>query len=109
MLTSNEEKFLTYWAANRENKKQNFKQFIKGFSSGIAIGICILVIIGIGWYSRANMEANAKASPVLIIICIGIVAVFMAFMYKNYKWEQNEQLYQELMAKKKKQNKPGSA
>ena len=104
MLTTDEENFLAYWAANRANKKQNFKQFVKGLSSGIAIGICILIIISIGWYSRANMEANTKASPLLIIVCIAIIAIFMAFMYKNYKWEQNEQLFKELSAKKKRLN-----
>ena len=101
MLTDNEEKFLIYWAKNRDNQKQNFKQFIKGLSSGIAIGISILIIIGIGWYSRANMEANAGTGKFLLLICILIISLFMAFMYKNYKWEQNEQLFKELQAKKR--------
>jgi predicted negative regulator of RcsB-dependent stress response len=106
MITEEEEKFYAYWSENRIQQQKSFRQFLKGLSSGIAIGVAILIIISIGWYSRANMEANTLASPLLIIICILIISVFMAFIYHNYQWEQKEQKFLELSAKKKKTENP---
>jgi hypothetical protein len=101
MLSKQEEDFLKFWAENRLQQKRSLKQFLKGLSSGIAIGVAILLILGIGWYSRANMEANVTSGPALIIISIVMIAFFMAFMYNNYQWEQKEQRFLELSARKK--------
>ncbi len=102
MLTTEEEKFIRYWSENREIEKKSFRQFLKGLSSGLMIGIAIVSLLAIGWYTRANMEANSWSSPFVFLIALAITAVFMAFFYRNYQWEQKEQQYLELLAKKKK-------
>jgi uncharacterized protein YacL len=105
MLTDKEEQFLQYWSKNRIDQQKSFWQFAKGLSTGLVIGIGIVLTITIGWYERADMEANSKLSPVLFIIIIIIIAVFMAYFYRNYQWEMKEQQYLELLAKKKKMEK----
>ena len=109
MLTEQEEMFVKYWEKNRELELKSFKQYIKGLSRGLAIGIAIILLIATGWYKRANMEANSKLSFTIFAVALLGIAVFMAWLYNNYKWEMNEQQYLELMAKKKRlerENKP---
>jgi len=102
MLSEKEESFLAYWAKNREPQKKSFRAFLKGMSVGITIGIGIIVTVSIGWYQRANMEANSSLNPIFLLLIILIISVGMAFIYRNYQWEMKEQQYLELIAKKKK-------
>ena len=101
MFTAQEERFIKYWEDNRETFRKSFTQFVKGFSKGLGISVAIILLLVSGWYTRANMEANSKLSSVVFVIALLGISVFMAWLYQNYKWEQNEQQYLELMARKK--------
>ncbi len=101
MLTEQEEKFIAYWLKNRDTQKQSFIHFVKGMSIGLGIGTAIIIIVVTGWYQRANMVANSKMSTLVFIIALIAISVFMAWLYRNFQWENNEQQYLELMAKKK--------
>ncbi len=105
MLTQQEEQFFIYWSEKRKLPKTDFKEFLKGLSTGLMIGIAIVLLLITGWYQRANMDANSKSSPFIIVIILVIIAVFMGFLYQNYRWEMNEQQYLELLNKKKKAEK----
>jgi len=100
MLTEQEEEFIAWWEENRESQKKSFKQFIKGLSSGLAISVGIILIIVLGWYKRANMEANSQMSTTVFVVALLGIAVFMAWLYQNYQWEMHDQQYLELKAKK---------
>ena len=102
MLSTEEEKFIKYWEENRNSELKSFKQYLKGLSRGLMISAGILALLISGWYTRANMEANSKLSFTAFGIALLAIVVFMAWLYKNYKWEMNEQQYLELLAKKKK-------
>ena len=101
MFTEQESKFITWWEANRDNQKKSFRQYVQGFSKGIGIGAAIVLIVISGWYKRANMEVNSKMSTAVFIIALLCIGLFMAWFSQNYKWEQNEQQYLELMARKR--------
>ena len=101
MLTEQEQKFIEWWEANRESQKKSFKQFIKGLSRGLAISVGIILIVVLGWYKRANMEANSQMSTTVFVIALLGITVFMAWLYQNYQWELHEQQYLELKAKKR--------
>jgi hypothetical protein len=107
MLSSEEEKFLAFWAENRIREKHSIRPFVLGLSGGFAIGAAVLVTLSTGWYERANMEANSKMSGPVFLLAILIISFFLAFFYRKFRWEMREQQYLELLARKNKlQNQP---
>lgn len=103
MLSEDEKKFIAYWSANREREKRLSRQLMAGLPVGLTMGIAILVCFFTGWYQRAMMEASTEMSPLVLILAIILIAVLFGIFYKKQKWEQNEQAYKELLAKKKKE------
>lgn len=102
MLTKQEEAFLQYWEKNRERNKKTLRQLFIGLPAGLMISGGILLSLDLDWYSRANMVANAKLNPVVLLIAILAIAVFTAIFYKKYQWDMQEQQYKELLHKKSK-------
>lgn len=102
MLSSENEAFLAYWSKNREKEKTSLRPFLVGLSSGFAIGIAVIVVMESGWYVRANMVANSRLSYLVFLLAILLTAVFIAFMYRKFRWEMQEQRWMELLAAKKK-------
>ena len=70
-------------------------------SAGFLLGISLIVIVQTGWDQRATMVANSKMSSVVFLLAIILIALFMAFLYRNFRWEMQEQQFLELNAKKK--------
>ncbi len=103
MKLSKEDKFILMWSEKRKESKFNPFLFIKGFASGLIIGLLVFLSILLGWYKRANMDASNKLSPVILFICLLAIAIFLAVFYTFFKFEQNEQLYQEILARREKQ------
>ncbi|HMZ46513.1 MAG TPA: hypothetical protein PLU36_06890 [Chitinophagaceae bacterium] len=102
MLEKREEDFITFWEKNRLIQKKNTKQFILGLTFGLFIGLSTLMLIFSGWYQRATMVATTRLNPFVFIVIIVIIAVFMAYLNRKFKWERHEQQYLELLAKKQK-------
>ncbi len=102
MLTSHEQRFVDYWEKNREREKKLFRQLLLGLPIGLLVGVGIFTSLVTGnWYERAEMVANTQLNPNVLIVAILSIAIFIAIFYKKFKWDQNEQLYKELLAKKK--------
>lgn len=101
MQGKDNETFLTYWAENREKEKTSFRPFMIGLSAGFTIGVGIIAAMESGWYERANMEANSRLNYIVLLIAILLISVFMAFVYRKFSWEMQEQRYLELLAAKK--------
>lgn len=101
MTELEQEQFLQYWETVREKSKWNPFLFIRGFFIAFSLGLLVILSITIGWYQRASMVANAKLNIWVLLIAILAIAFFCAILYNNFKWEQLEQQYQEIIAKKK--------
>ncbi len=101
MLSTEEMRFLDYWAANREKQRSLPRQLFFGLPFGLLLGIGIVVLFESGWYERATMVAYSQSSPYVLLAAIIITAVFTGVFYKRYKWEMNEQRYKELKLKEK--------
>ena len=99
MLSAEEEKFITYWEANRIKEKSFFRQLSLGLPLGLIMGIAILLNFVSGWYTRATMVAYSQSTPIILILALVIIAVFCSVFYKRHKWEMNEQHYMELKQK----------
>ena len=109
MLTKEEQKFLTYWAQKRKEKRRTF-----AFSFGLpfsVLGVLALFInLATGWHKRAAMEMGGDSSTIIILLIAGIgIVTFITVFSGRYQWEQNEQRYQELLYKKDRLEKPDAA
>lgn len=102
MLTKEESDFLAYWEKNGAHQKHSTRPFMVGMSAGFVLGISLIVVMFSGWYERANMVANSRLSAAVFLLAILGISFFMAFIYRKFRWETNEQRYRELLAKKKK-------
>lgn len=103
-MQMDDEVFFAFWQNNSEKEKSSRKAFILGLSSGFAIGGAVIAVIVSGWYQRATMVANSKMSAFVLFMAILCISVFIAFMYRRFKWEMNDQRFQEILAKKQKLN-----
>lgn len=98
----NDEDFVVYWQKNSQNQKSSIKSFLLGLSSGIAIGVCVIVAIYSGWYHRATMVAYSKMSGLVLFSAIVLIAIFIAIIYRQFKWEMQEQRYLEIKSRNSK-------
>jgi membrane protein YdbS with pleckstrin-like domain len=100
MLTPAEQGFMAYWQQQRTNKKKYLSKWSLGLPAGAVIVAAILINFLSGWYKRADMQLRADGSVIItvLIAALGIV-IFMVYFSVRYKWEQNEQHYQELLLK----------
>ncbi len=102
-LTEREEKFLAYWKENRQREKKLTRQLLFGLPLGLVFVIPILLNFFSGWYKRANMWARGheedSTGGVLLVAGL-IIIVFIAIFSKRHRWEQNEQTYRELEARR---------
>ena len=101
MLNSEDEIFLVYWSKNREQQRTAIRPFLVGLSAGFMIGISLLLLLSSGWYERANMQANSRLSSVVFLLAILLISFFMAYFYRKFRWEMQEQRFLELLARKK--------
>ena len=105
MLTRDEETFLEWWHENREKQKTSLRPLLTGLSAGLVLGIASLLSIASGWDKRAAMVASTRLSSVVFLLAILVISVFMAIIYRKFRWEMQEQQYLELLAKKNKAGK----
>ena len=108
MLTTDEKKFLEYWEKNRLGDKNSFKQFRYALLIGVGLAALILLNFASGWYARATMVANSQSTPIVIIIAIVAIVIFWSVFSSRHKREMNEQRYQELLFKQKKEINKGA-
>lgn len=100
MLTPEEQKFIHYWARERERRQVWYVEMARGLPLGFLFSLPILVVLFSGryWYKRAEAVANAKSSPWILMAAVFLLAIFMSFFYRQYKRERREQKYQELIS-----------
>lgn len=102
-LSSDEEKFIEWWEKNRDIRKKSYKQLMIGLPMATVFVVAIMFNFFAGWYKRATMMLNAQSFSLVIVLLIASIAiiVFYSVFSSRYKWEENEQRYMELQAKKK--------
>jgi len=104
MLNEEEEAFIEYWKANRDKQKRIFRQFLLGIPMALLFVIPICINFFSGWYKRAAMiSSTSEFSPGILLFALILIVVFVAVFSRKFKWDQFEQRYIELMARKEKQ------
>jgi hypothetical protein len=107
MLTDKEIAFIEYWEKARSRQKKLVYQLAVGLPVGLLFGLFIIINFYSGWYKRADMIANSRFNPMVLYVAVILIAVFFAIFSKKFQFEQLDQKYRELMAKKDKQLKEG--
>jgi hypothetical protein len=100
-LNENEIAFMRYWEQNRLKERKILNQLLVGLPLGVLFGMPVLVNLFLGWYKRANMEANTELSPAVLLTAILLIIVFVAIFSRRHKWDMKEQYYLELKARQK--------
>ena len=104
-LSTDETRFIEWWELNRNRQKKLFFQVWLGIPLGIAFALPILLnfIAGRYWYKRADAVGTSQFNPVVLIIALLLIVVFIGVFHKKLSWDQNEQRYLELQARKRKE------
>jgi hypothetical protein len=101
MLSKEENDFIRFWEANRLRRKKTVRQFLLGIPAGLLIVIPIVVNLLSGWYKRANMEANSPDfNPAVLLVALLLIVGFTAIFWQRHQWDQYEQRYRELLARR---------
>jgi hypothetical protein len=101
MLSERETEFIVFWEANRLQRKKTVRQFLVGIPIGLAFVIPITINFFSGWYKRAKMEANSPDfNPVVLLVALLGIVGFTAIFWQRHKWDQYEQHYRELLARR---------
>lgn len=104
MLNKEEETFILYWKENRSKQKRLFRQFLMGIPLALLFVIPIVLNFFSGWYKRAAMiTSTSEFNPGVLLLALVLIVVFVAIFSRKFRWEQNEQRYIELLAKKQRQ------
>ncbi len=106
MITEKEVQFLRYWERVRVAESTFTSKLSRGlpmaFLFGLPIILTVVVVkLFVPDFSMKISKTSAGAF-VTVVIATGIIIVFYAFFRMQYKWEMNEQLYQELKIKENK-------
>ena len=103
MLSEKDTQFIKYWEKEREKYKSIPARLINGLPMAALFCIPILLFITAvylffpEWYTKVSK--NIAGSMTTIVIAVIICMLFFSYFRMQYKWEMNEQLYQELKKK----------
>jgi glucan phosphoethanolaminetransferase (alkaline phosphatase superfamily) len=106
MLTAEEQKFMQYWEQNREAHSSFISKLLRGLPMACVFGLPILLLIVSvyffmpDWYTKISNTSPQTFFVVVIAVIIAIL--FYAVARMHFKWEMNDQLYQELKQAKNK-------
>jgi membrane protein implicated in regulation of membrane protease activity len=103
MLSKKEDDFIEYWTKARKRQKKLVYQLAVGLPMGLLFGLFIIINFYSGWYKRADMVANSRFNPMVLYVAVVIIAVFFAIFSKKFQYDQLEQKFKELMARKKRE------
>jgi hypothetical protein len=98
MVSEQERNFIKWWQENRLKEKKLLNQLTIGLPLGIAFGLPILLsVLFRGWYKRMPYVSGTQLTVILIAVLL--IVVFYAVFRMRFKWDLNEQRYQELCNK----------
>jgi len=108
MITEKEKQFLRYWEANKEIEDRFINKILGGLPMAILFGLPVILSVVVvriffpDWYMKISQTTPGMfISAIIAVVCI---VLFYSFFRMQYKWEMNEQLYQELKYKENKEN-----
>ena len=106
MLSEKERAFIETWEKKRDAYSSFKRKITRGLPMAFVFGLPILLLILSvylyfpEWYYRISNRLSGAL--VTIVIAVLIAIFFFSYFRMHFLWEQNEQLYKELLYKQKK-------
>ena len=103
MLSARERAFIEYWKSARENEATFLRKLMGGLPLAMVFGLPIIIAVLLvyiyfpEWYAKL---AASEGSFIAILIAVLVIIFFFSYFRMQFKWEMNEQLYKELLAKR---------
>jgi amino acid permease len=103
MISEKDMEFMAYWERVRESENTFASKIGRGLPMAVLFGLPIILsvivvrIFAPDWYMK--MSATSPGAFITIIIAMMIIIVFYAYFRMQYKWEMNDQLYNEIKSK----------
>ena len=104
MLTESETAFIQHWELVRVEYSSSKSKMLRGlpmailFSLPIFFSVVLVYLFSPEWYTK--ISSRASGASFMILISVLLIALFFSFSRMHFKWEMNEQLYNELIHKK---------
>ena len=101
---------MKHWEMVRESESRFMSKLVRGLPVAMLFGLPIILsliavyVLSPEWYSKISQAASGILGTLIIAVIITIL--FFSYFRMHFKWEMNEQLYQEL---KSRQNNTHSA
>jgi MFS superfamily sulfate permease-like transporter len=106
MLSEKDKDFINYWEKEKEGRNTFSAKLTGGLPMAALFSVPILLFITVvylffpEWYTK--ISSRLPGSIVTIVIAVIICILFFSYFRMQFKWESNEQLYQELKQKQSK-------
>lgn len=106
MLTEKEKEFLVYWEHNRLEQNKFVTKLLAGLPMAMIFMLPIILSLGVvyfyfpEWYTKVSNISTGTFLTIVIGVMIAIL--FFSYFRMHFNWEMNEQLYKELLQKKRK-------
>jgi hypothetical protein len=106
MITAKEREFMHYWEQCREKENTFLSKLARGLPMAIIFGMPVILSVIVvklffpDWYTKISATTPGMFISAMVAV-VGII-IFYAYFRMQYKWEMNQQLYEELKAKEKK-------
>jgi len=103
MLSKKEKDFIGHWEMVREQEGRFISKLAKGLPMALLFGLPILLsliavyFLSPEWYTKVSSAANGVSG--VLIVAVMVTVLFFSYFRMHFKWEMNEQLYQELKRK----------
>lgn len=106
MLTEKDQQFISRWEKVREKENTAMRKLVNGLPMAVIFSLPIILFIFAvnvffpDWY--AKIANTSEGTFITVLIAVFLCILFFSYFRMHYKWERNEQLYQELKSKKEK-------
>ncbi len=106
MYLQKEIDFMNHWEIVREKESRFMSKLVRGLPVALIFGLPIILsliavyILSPEWYTKISNAASGVLGTLIIAVIITIL--FFSYFRMHFKWEMNEQLYQELKSRQSK-------
>jgi hypothetical protein len=103
MLTSKEKEFITHWESVREEHTRFSSKLLRGlpmailFTLPIVLFMAMVYFLSPDWYTKISQIAGSSSTAILLALFL--IVLFFSVARMHFKWEMNEQIYEELKKK----------